>query len=315
MNSTVSDVPPQAFYSSQHESSIGHSNSLAGFSTNPSQPPQPRPNFHRPASTVGASTATDGNGDRYLQAAEGIKLTQEEKQEGYYDPDLLQSRPRNTTAPPPPPPPPENSQVQSSRPSSPPIPASSLPYASRTREDPVTTKGSKSHRPSSKGEAVGGGGENPRDEKSRYPSRPSKDPRHRTGKGGGGGNHTSTSRRNVPRRKRKQLSWWKQPRTFIALVVLIIVVGIAVGLGVGLTTGKKGSERSPGNPGVTSESQTNEITKAGIQPSVSAASVTTQARPTISITRKNRMFAWEEAERRYQEEKKLNVREEKEVRW
>ncbi|GAA5994072.1 hypothetical protein JCM5350_003702 [Sporobolomyces pararoseus] len=272
MNSKGSDVPPQAFYSSQHESSIGHS---AGFST--TNHPQPRPSFQRPASTVGPpTTITNGNGDR----------------------------PRNTTVVAPPPL--ENiSQIQSSRPSTPPppIPASSLPYASRTREDPVTSKGRSKPRglTSSKGEKFEGEGGGIRAEKEGYPSRPSKDPRYQ-----GKGNYTS-SRRNVPnrRRKRKQLPWWKQPRTFIALVVLIIVVGIAVGLGVGLTAGKKGNERSPGNPGVSSNDGNDFSKAAGIQPSVSVASTTTtQSRPTVPVARRNRMFGWEEAERKYREEKK-----------
>lgn len=76
MQSTGSDaVPPptSTYYSSQLASSVDHSNSHAGFA-------QPRSSFHRPGSTVGEPTSTIGSGDRYLKAAEGIQLTQEEKQ-------------------------------------------------------------------------------------------------------------------------------------------------------------------------------------------------------------------------------------------
>lgn len=73
---------------------------------------------------------------------------------------------------------------------------------------------------------------------------------------------------------------------------MIIVVGVAVGLGVGLTSGKKGSERSPGNPEVSTNSD-QQVTKDGIQPSVSAASTvdsTFTARPSVSVAARSRVF-------------------------
>ncbi|GAA5911975.1 uncharacterized protein JCM6883_000752 [Sporobolomyces salmoneus] len=252
--SSSGGLPPPAFYSQPHESSIGHSNSHAGFA----QPPS-RAGYDRPASAVG-TTETAGGGDRYLQAAQGIQLTREEKQEGYYDPDLLQSRPRNTTAA-------TQAQLQS-RPSSPPatVPASSLPYASRTcEEESIDRKASKPQRPSTSQEEKSGKKVRHKSEQTgRYPSRPSKEPRHvhgsrvdRSKRRGGGGGEKPTS--NAARRRRKQLAWWQKPKTFIFLIVFLLVVGLAVGLGVGLTAGKKGDERSPGNPGTASTGGGNTI--------------------------------------------------------
>ncbi|GAA5881663.1 hypothetical protein JCM16303_005533 [Sporobolomyces ruberrimus] len=295
-----SDAPPHGFYSAQHQSSIGHSTSNAGFAT--SQQPR-RPSFQRPLSTAGAPTGSKGipgGGDEYLQAAQGINLSQEEKQEGYYDPDLLHSRPRNTTVPPP-------SSSQLARPTSPSAPASTLPYASRTGEGSNTasidrqlskTKGSLATREKAQAEKNGSG---------HYSSRPSNEPhekreqhrsRHSRGTGraarGGGG------RKPVPRRKRKELKWWQKPRTFIALIAAITIIGVAVGLGVGLTTGKKEDERSPGNPTSTTASNGDggeQVTAQGVQPSVSSVGglatitgiVSSQARSTPRIETRNRI--------------------------
>ncbi|GAA5843162.1 hypothetical protein JCM5353_007087 [Sporobolomyces roseus] len=295
-NSHALPVP----HATNTESSIGHSTNHAGFTS------QPRPSFHRPSSTVGP--AGGGGRDQYLHEAEGIKLTQEDKQvraflssayrlpitkvgereqEGY-DPDLLQLKPRNTIAAPdrpasPPPPLPN------------PVPASSLPYASRTRDGPVDRKQSKVQHSSqdanpekSASQQAGVG---------RYPSRPSKDPRHRQARNGGG---ASKAKRSVPRRKRKELKWWQKPRTFIILIGGICVIGLAVGLGVGLTAGRK-DERTPGNPEM--PSSTNEVPNpTGIQPSASQAlsspssDVTVAAidpRPSPSIEARNRIVNFE----------------------
>ncbi|GAA6017984.1 hypothetical protein JCM11491_000020 [Sporobolomyces phaffii] len=302
MSQSDADRPPPTFYASQHygSSSVDHSTSHAGFASLPQQQQQqlPRPSFHRPTSTVGPPTSHVGGvvagGDRYLAAAQAIELTQEEKQEGYYDQDLLQARPRNTaanlvSAPPRPPP------QQPSRPSSPPLPASSFPYASRARDDDHATsidrKASRSGRDpvgaKIRLEEQGGVG--------RYPSRPSKDPNQHSRSGGGSnarnrdGTRAGPARRTRTRR-RKELKWWQKPKTFVALIGLIVVVAIAVGLGVGLTVGRKeDNERSPGNPNTSNNG--GNPGGGGVQPSVSAAAAATseQIRPTISLAARDKV--------------------------
>ncbi|GAA5942991.1 uncharacterized protein JCM15063_006270 [Sporobolomyces koalae] len=246
----------------------------------------PRPSFHRPGSTVISQHQLENVGtpdDRFLHAAEGIKLTLEERQEGY-DPDLLHLEPRNTAAPPaqldPPTQPPSVSRT---------VPASSLPYASRTHgEGLMEQKGSKNNLSNSLREK-------PRPE--RYPSRPSKDPAHHDRRKQGGSGTRVRGRHAVPRRKRKQLKWWQQPRTFVILLAVIVVVGVAVGLGVGLTSGRKDT-RSPGNPSTNSPSggQPSGILPSASQaPAVPGSATDSRVRPSVSLSGQNRIVNYEYA--------------------
>ncbi|GAA5841956.1 hypothetical protein JCM3766R1_002548 [Sporobolomyces carnicolor] len=298
MSRALSDVgvPPPAFYSNGLESSIGHSNSHSQAGT-----AAPRPSFNRPPSTAGAPqieelASQSRGGDRYLEAARGIELTREEKQEGYYDPDLLQSRPRNTAASAVPSTAVADAAQQRGGEAS--TDTSAVPYASRPGDDPAERIGSKSQRSSSGNPKTGVNGRSEKPKTSGYPSRPrgadDKGTHHRHG---GRGRGDRGGGRTAPRRKRKQLAWWQKPRTFVALIALIIVVGAAVGLGVGLTAGKKGNERSPGNPASSPSGSGPTNSRSVIQPSVSEASTAVASatstplspEPSVSIAPRSRI--------------------------
>lgn len=218
------------------------------------------------------------------------------RQEGYYDPDLLQSRPRNTAASAVPSTAVADAAQQRGGEAS--TDTSAVPYASRPGDDPAERIGSKSQRSSSGNPKTGVNGRSEKPKTSGYPSRPrgadDKGTHHRHG---GRGRGDRGGGRTAPRRKRKQLAWWQKPRTFVALIALIIVVGAAVGLGVGLTAGKKGNERSPGNPASSPSGSGPTNSRSVIQPSVSEASTAVASatstplspEPSVSIAPRSRI--------------------------
>ncbi|GAA5903018.1 hypothetical protein JCM5296_004517 [Sporobolomyces johnsonii] len=240
--------PPSTQPHRAGESSVGHGSS-AGFA------PLGAPVFGGQAINLSrANSTTPGrgtqDGDRFLNQAEGLELTQEDRQEGY-DPELLNLQPRNTAA----------AQADAlDRGTSPPpaaVPASSLPYASRARDDSPSASKRKST-------STGGKGAKDRLGVRHHSSSAMKD-HHRRRRGTTQGASRQTSRK----RKTKKLAWWQKPATLVIVLVVIIVIALAVGLGVGLSVGKSSSGASDGD-GVASGSSSGSATVPnGVEPSSS----------------------------------------------
>ncbi|GAA5869567.1 hypothetical protein JCM1840_004462 [Sporobolomyces johnsonii] len=244
--------PPSTQPHRAGESSVGHGSS-AGFA--PLGPPVfggQATNLSRANSTTPGRGTRDG--DRFLNQAEGLELTQEDRQEGY-DPELLNLQPRNTAT----------AQADAfDRGTSPPpaalgtaVPASSLPYASRARDDSPSASKRKST-------STGGKGAKDRLGVRHHSSSATKD-HHGRRRGTTQGASKQTSRK----RKTKKLAWWQKPATLVIVLVVIIVIALAVGLGVGLSVGKSSSGASDG-VGVASGSSSGSATVPnGVEPSSS----------------------------------------------
>ncbi|GJN93918.1 hypothetical protein Rhopal_006977-T1 [Rhodotorula paludigena] len=220
---------------------------------------------HRAGSNVApAGARPSGGGERddkaFLSFADGIELTQADKQEGY-DPSLLNLPERNTAA--------TVAADPVPRVSSPPAAhlgpggarnAAALPYASRVRDDSFELNGGGGGRGSKRSsrDGLNPGGAGGKARKSvRHHSSTKEGDGHR---GAGGG-----SRR---KRKKKPLKWWQKRSTLIAaLVALILVVGLAVGLGVGLTVGKDDDDSGSSNSSRDGVAPT--VSTGGVQPSAS----------------------------------------------
>lgn len=235
---------------------------------------------------AGSAVGTNGDG-RYLQAAQDIELTKEDRQvrslalarggeagrtldtptdpplahlaqEGY-DATLLNLPERNTAAPAPAQAP-ERGFLPSSRP--PGVLAAALPYASRARDTSLDDDDEHKRR--------SGGAGAPRKKGVRHDAASAGHDHVHRSRGSGGGAAArggSTSRRRGGGKKRKQqLKWWQKPVALGALLALLLVVGLAVGLGVGLTQGKKKSDSKASTAGVSSSG----FVPGGIQPSQSS---------------------------------------------
>ncbi|KPV71898.1 uncharacterized protein RHOBADRAFT_47350 [Rhodotorula graminis WP1] len=210
---------------------------------------------YRAGSAVGAG----GGEGRYLQAAQQIELTQEDKQEGY-DATLLNLPERNTTAVPP-----AHEPVPGFLPSAgpPAALAANLPYASRARDDSFDDV---DHKRRSNGTTGGGGGGGGTRKKGvRHDATSAAHDHHRSRTSGGGAARQSSSRRRAS--KKRQLKWYQKPLALGALLALLLVFGLAVGLGVGLTKGKKSDDGKASTANVGSSAP---VPPGGIQPSQSS---------------------------------------------
>ncbi|GAA5966379.1 hypothetical protein JCM21900_003243 [Sporobolomyces salmonicolor] len=120
----TSSYPPSTRPHPAGESSVGHGSS-AGFAL------QGAPLFNA-ANLSRAILTTPGrarqDGDRFLNQAEGLELTPEDRQEGY-NPELLPLQPRDTPAAP------ADALDRRTSPSPAGVPASSRPYAARAHDD------------------------------------------------------------------------------------------------------------------------------------------------------------------------------------
>ncbi|GAA5904451.1 hypothetical protein JCM8208_004197 [Rhodotorula glutinis] len=206
---------------------------------------------------TGSAVGTGGGEGRYLQAAQQIELTQEDKQEGY-DATLLDLPERNTTAPAP-----AHEPLPGFLPSAgpPAALAATLPYASRARDDSFDDV---DHKRRSNGTTGGGG---TRKKGVRHDTTSAAHDHHRSRTSGGGAARQSSSRRRAS--KKRQLKWYQKPLALGALLALLLVVGLAVGLGVGLTKGKKSDDGKQSTSDVGSSAP---VPPGGVQPSQSGTS-------------------------------------------
>ncbi|GAA5846677.1 hypothetical protein JCM9279_003406 [Rhodotorula babjevae] len=212
---------------------------------------------YRAGSAVGSGGG--GGEGRYLQAAQEIELTQEDKQEGY-DATLLNLPERNTTAPAPPAHEPLPGFLPSTGPSA--ALAATLPYASRARDDSFDDVDQKRR---SNG-ATGGSGGGTRKKGVRHDTTSAAHDHHRSRTSGGGAARKGSSRRRASRKR--QLKWYQKPLALGALLALLLVVGLAVGLGVGLTKGKKSDDGKVSTADVGSSAP---VPPGGVQPSQSGS--------------------------------------------
>ncbi|GAA6046835.1 hypothetical protein JCM3770_005667 [Rhodotorula araucariae] len=210
---------------------------------------------YRPSSMVGAKQSRQGE-TQFLQAAQDVELTKEDKQEGY-DTALLNLPERNTAA--------EGLPRLSS--SSAAIVASTLPYAARAADHPLDYD---KRRSAGAGGRDGGGKRGVR----HHPSSAGQD-HHRSRSSGGAGAKGGARKASVKgrRSKKRKLKWWQKPIALGALLGLLLVVGLAVGLGVGLTQGKRSRDSEKDRPTSAPRNvpSVSNWAPVGIEPSASGA--------------------------------------------